>query len=320
MAKISPIVGAQVRAGSVLSEGVAALRADRVQAQLKVLARKCASASSRTASSHRRAGATGDIPATSGVPKVELCPLNDNSGDEGTAMLEIVHDVAPSAELAFCPAFGATAEQDIADAVTWLATQAFGGKGADVIVDDVGYLTEPFFQDGVIAQAVDAAVAHGVSYFSSAGNSADAHYEHVYQDIVPGDDFAFPFDTHDFGSIAGLAPDIGWDGVVAGNGNFFAAFMQWNDAFGASANDYDIYIFDADGNLAGDPASDFPSAGPASTLRTATTIRWKSPSCQRVPAPPVRADQRVLHGRRSFFADPARCWSCSSTASSASTR
>jgi subtilisin family serine protease len=114
--------------------------------------------------------------------------------------------------------------------VTWLATQAFGGKGADVIVDDVGYLTEPFFQDGVIAQAVDAAVAGGVSYFSSAGNSADAHYEHVYTDVVPGD-------------------------------NFFAAFMQWNDPFGGSANDYDLYLFDADGDLAGDPASDFPIGG-----------------------------------------------------------
>jgi subtilisin family serine protease len=263
VAKISPIIGAQVRAGSVLSEGVAALRVDRVQAQLRVSGKAVRiGVISDGIASIAAPAATGDIPATkTGVPRVELCPLNDNSGDEGTAMLEIVHDVAPSAALAFCPAFGDTGQQGLADAVTWLATQAFGGKGADVIVDDVGYLTEPFFQDGVIAQAVDAAVAHGVSYFSSAGNSADAHYEHVYEDIIPGDDFIFPFDTHDFGTVAGLAPDIGWDGLVAGNGNFFAAFLQWNDAFGASANDYDIYIFDADGDLAGDPVSDFPLGG-----------------------------------------------------------
>jgi subtilisin family serine protease len=207
--------------------------------------------------------ATGDIPATdTGLPRVELCPLNDNEGDEGTAMLEIVHDVAPAAALAFCPAFGDAEQQGLADAVTWLATQAFGGKGADVIVDDVGYLTEPFFQDGVIAQAVDAAVVRGVSYFSSAGNSADAHYEHVYRDILAGDDLVFPYDTHDFGTVAGLPSDIGWDGVVAGNDNFFAAFLQWNDPFGKSGNDYDIYIFDADGDLAGDPASDFPIGAP----------------------------------------------------------
>ena len=264
VAKISPIVGAKVNAGSVLSEGVATLRADRVQALLRVTGKKVRIGVISDGIEHIAApAATGDIPSTgAGAPKVDLCPLNDNSGDEGTAMLEIVHDMAPSAALAFCPAFGDSGQQGLADAVTWLATQAFGGKGADVIVDDVGYLTEPFFQDGVIAQAVDAAAAHGVSYFSSAGNAADAHYEHVYQDIVPGNDFVFPFDTHDFGSAAGLGPDIGWDGLVAGNGNFFAAFMQWNDPFGASANDYDIYIFDEDGDLAGDPASDFPIGAP----------------------------------------------------------
>ena len=249
VAKISPIVGAKVNAGSVLSEGVAALRADRVQAQLRVTGKKIRiGVISDGIESIAAPAATGDIPATgAGLPKVELCPLNDNSGDEGTAMLEIVHDMAPSAALAFCPAFGDTGQQGLADAVTWLATQAFGGKGADVIVDDVGYLTEPFFQDGVIAQAVDAAVAHGVSYLSSAGNSADAHYEHVYQRHRAWRRLQFPARHARFGSVAGLVPDIGWDGVVAGNGNFFAAFMQWNDPFGGSANDYDIYIFDVDG-------------------------------------------------------------------------
>jgi subtilisin family serine protease len=257
--KVTPIVGEQVHAGSVLSEGVAALRVKQVQEALGVWGRNVRiGVISDGIESIATPAQTADIPARGGVSKVELCPLNDNAGDEGTAMLEIVHDVSPLASLAFCPAFSDAGQQGLADAVTWLATQAFGGKGANVIVDDVGYLTEPFFQDGVVAQAVDAAAAHGVSYFSSAGNSADAHYEHAYADVIPGDDFIFPFDTHDFGTSSGLPPDIGWDGLVAGNGNFFAAFMQWNDPFGGSANDYDIYIFDADGDIAGDPASDFP--------------------------------------------------------------
>ena len=38
--------------------------------------------------------------------------------------------------------------------------------------------------------------------------------------------------------------------------------MQWNDPFGGSANDYDIYIFDDDGKIAGDPTSDFPIGAP----------------------------------------------------------
>jgi Subtilase family len=308
VAKISPIVGAKVNAGSVLSEGVAALRADRVQAQLRVTGKKVRiGVISDGIESIAAPTATGDIPATgTGLPKVELCPLNDNGGDEGTAMLEIVHDMAPSAGLAFCPAFGDSGQQGLADAVTWLATQAFGGKGADVIVDDVGYLTEPFFQDGVIAQAVDAAVAHGVSYFSSAGNSADAHYEHVYRDIVPGDDFVFPFDTHDFGSAAGLPPDIVWDGLVAGNGNFFAAFMQWNNPFGGSANDYDIYIFDVNGRIAGDPAGEFPIGSPGFEVQDGDDDPMEIAFVvnEAVGPPPFGVIKPFLIVMDRFFADP----------------
>jgi hypothetical protein len=140
VAKVSPIVGAQVKAGSVLSEGVAAHRVDEVQARLGVAGRAVRiGVISDGIQSIAAPAATGDVPATkAGAPDVELCPLNDNVGDEGTAMLEIVHDVAPKARLAFCPAFGDAGPQGLADAVTWLATQAFGGKGADIIVDDVG--------------------------------------------------------------------------------------------------------------------------------------------------------------------------------------
>jgi hypothetical protein len=268
VARLAAIVGAQVNAGSVLSEGVAAHLVDKVQAKLKVTGKGVRIGVISDGIEHIAApAATDDIPAKNGVPKVELCPLNENSGDEGTAMLEIVHDLAPSASLAFCPGFSPVGEQSLADAVTWLSTQAFGGKGADIIVDDVGYLTEPYFQDGVIAQAVDAAAARGVSYFSSAGNSADAHYEHAYFDVIPGDSL---FDPHDFGTVAGLGQDIGWDGIVGGGGNFFAAFMQWNDPFGGSANDYDIYIFDEDGDPAGDPLSDFPIGGAGIDAQTGT--------------------------------------------------
>ncbi len=61
------------------------------------------------------------------------------------------------------------------------------GFKADVICDDVGYSDEPFFEDGIIANAVDDVSAAGVSYFSSAGNDIGTYdYDSDYRN-VPND-------------------------------------------------------------------------------------------------------------------------------------
>jgi len=100
------------------------------------------------------------------------------SGNEGTAMLEIVHDLAPGAQLYFATAFNGSASfaQNI------LALRA---AGCDIIVDDVFYTGESPFQDGqtpsvnsntfggIITQAVNDVTASGALYFSSAGNSGN---------------------------------------------------------------------------------------------------------------------------------------------------
>jgi hypothetical protein len=71
------------------------------------------------------------------------------------------------------------------------AVQCLTAAGADVIVDDLGFFAEPYFQDGPVAAAVLGAVKAGVSYHSSAGNEARQHLE---QDFV-----ATPNSTlHDF--------------------------------------------------------------------------------------------------------------------------
>jgi hypothetical protein len=98
--------------------------------------------------------ASGDLPA--GIQVLEDFP---GGTDEGRAMAQLIYDVAPGANFAFHSAFNGMA--DFANGITELATIG----GADVIVDDVIYFEEPMFQDGIIAQAVDAVVASGVSYF-----------------------------------------------------------------------------------------------------------------------------------------------------------
>ena len=103
-------------------------------------------------------------------------PIQLPFGDEGRAMMQIVHDVAPGAGLAFYTA--ENSEADFANGITELAASvASGGAGAKVIVDDVGYFDEPFFQDGLVAQAVNTVEANGVAYFSSAGNNGTLAYD-----------------------------------------------------------------------------------------------------------------------------------------------
>ena len=98
--------------------------------------------------------------------------------DEGRAMLQIVHDVAPGAGLAFYTA--ENSEADFANGIIKLAASvASGGAGAKVIADDVGYFDEPIFQDGIVAQAIDTVEGQGVAYFSAAGNDGTLAYDNT---------------------------------------------------------------------------------------------------------------------------------------------
>ncbi len=99
--------------------------------------------------------------------------------DEGRGMMELVHDIAPGSPKAFstCGDFDGAYAQNIRDLAQPVAS---GGAGAKVIVDDVGFGDEPFYQDGTVAQAVNDVVANsGVAYFSSAGNELDQSYENT---------------------------------------------------------------------------------------------------------------------------------------------
>jgi hypothetical protein len=124
---------------------------------------------------------SGDLPSSVNVLEDATCmnygaPTQLPFGDEGRAMMQIIHDVAPGAGLAFYTA--ENSEADFANGIVKLAASvASGGAGAKVIVDDVGYFDEPFFQDGEVAQAVNAVVAQGVAYFSSAGNNGTLAYD-----------------------------------------------------------------------------------------------------------------------------------------------
>jgi len=97
--------------------------------------------------------------------------------DEGRAMAQIVHDVAPGAQLGFRT--GVITAGDFAQGIRDLAA-----AGSDIIVDDITYITEPFFSDGKVAKAVNEVTSvNGVSYFTSAGNFGKKSFEGVFKPV-----------------------------------------------------------------------------------------------------------------------------------------
>ncbi len=212
--------------------------------------------------------ATGDLPATcpqagACVQVVKACDLNlqppgtTSCGDEGTAMLEIIHDLAPGAKLFFATA----ADGDAAFADNIVALKST--YGCDIIVDDVTYFNEGAFQDGVIAQAVNTVKNAGVLFFSSAGNSGRKN---------AGTSGTWEGDFTDSGTsvnptceIPGVPPNCwelwqgkaihsfnGLTGPSAANSDQLTAnaltaiSLKWSDPLGGAATDYDLFLMSSD--------------------------------------------------------------------------
>jgi len=133
-----------------------------------------------------------ELPPNINILKDGPCP---DGTDEGRAMAQLIHDVAPKSSIAFYTAF--ESEFDFAEGILQLKN-----AGADVIVDDVRYFAEPFFSDGMVAQAVDIVTegGAGVPYFSSAGNSARESYDSDYRpvDVLTNSGAAVLRRFHDF--------------------------------------------------------------------------------------------------------------------------
>ena len=167
---------------------------------------------------------TGDLPAV-----LDIDPDRPGYGHEGTALLEIVHDLAPGSRLAFS---GPSTSLEMVESIRYLAHGAFDGSGVDIIVDDLGFFGEPYYADGMVARAAKEAVDGGVVFVSSAGNSGNKHYEGSYTAGGVGPD--------NVGSYHAFAANDDTLSVTVREGSVI--LLQWNEEFGASSNDYDLYL------------------------------------------------------------------------------
>jgi hypothetical protein len=245
------------RAGSVTTAGDHAMNADATRAaygvsgsgvKVGVLSDSfdCLKGASGGVSS-------GDLSTVTVVQEISDCT---GATDEGRAMLEIVHDVAPGASLSFASAFNGIAA--FANNII-----ALKNAGAQVIVDDIFYFSEPMFQDGPIAQAVDTVVSQGAAYFSAAGNEARQSYESAFRDGPTLSDGSIPSALglgvpHFFGGVAHNFSTTGVDTmqrVTIPSGATLTLVLQWDEPFASvsgragAQNDLDIYVLNAAGTM-----------------------------------------------------------------------
>ncbi len=189
--------------------------------------------------------ASGNLPA--GVQVLEEGPAGGN--DEGRAMADLVHKIAPGAQILFHTATGG--EADFATGI-----KALAAAGANVIVDDVAYLDEPFFQDGgVLQQAVEQVVAEGVSYFTSASNEGRDFYQSAFTPLqtslpsLPGN-----WMVANFGSAQAPMPYID---LTIPSGGACAIDLQWDQPFASigaghgSQNSLAMALYTSDNTLIG---------------------------------------------------------------------
>jgi hypothetical protein len=195
-----------------------------------------------------------------------------SSTDEGRAMLQIIHDIAPDATLDFRTGF--ISAGDFAQGILELQKD-----GCDIIVDDVTYINDPFFQDGPISKAIDSVAAKGVTYFAAAGNYGSQSYAATFNPVPAPN------------GIVGYAHNFG--GSIFQNDSLYAGtytlVLQWQDSVYSlgqtspgTSTDLDIYLTDGNGktlfgfnrnNVTGDPIEILPFTVTTSTAANLMIIQ-----------------------------------------------
>jgi len=183
--------------------------------------------------------ADGALPSTVTVLK----DLSSGGSDEGRALLEIVHDIAPAASLYFYTAF--ESEQDFADNILALAA-----AGCRVICDDVSYYDEPFFQNGIVAQAIETVEQEGVVCVTAAGNNASDAYQSNWTPIASTSfDRVHLQDAENFGTNSN--PSAIQTITVGANSSYTVPLLlEWNQPYSQATSDLEILVFQ-NGSLLG---------------------------------------------------------------------
>lgn len=182
---------------------------------------------------------TGDLPAN-----VWKDPSLGGKGDEGTAMMEIVYDLAPGLKrLGFC---GPNTTADFLTCLDDFNTNI----GANVIVDDLAFPGGAMFSDDDFNTGIrDFVSAHPNTHLVTAtGNDATGYWQGTWNPIPLS-----PPGTTVNGVTYTQAEDFGggtpYLQISVPSGDKIAYLVEWNDPWDDKAttndlNDYDVVVFD----------------------------------------------------------------------------
>lgn len=157
-------------------------------------------------------------------------------GDEGTAMLEIIHDVAPKAKLIFSQILPSQTQLDFG----WAYLNLLGNEECNIICDNTLFPLEPVYEHGLLAQAIGKAFLEDPYNFvfvpvSAAGNHQFLHYEADFKPFG-----GLPIHNYEDNDNVVITNKLRTNGCIV--------VLQWNDQWGYSGNDYNLMIFDQYGN------------------------------------------------------------------------
>ena len=236
------VTGQGVRIG-VISTGLKGLETSIASGDLPSTTFHCRGATITTGTNGCRPGETL-VETSDGVTGKSF---RSNDGDlavdgEGTAMLEIIHDLAPRAELWFA-SVGFDTTLDLTKAAKFLTANV------DVVVSDIGFF--PFFPNGqnTLSEEFKQILANSSNrsraFFQSVGNHADKHYAGLYTGSGFGNALG---EFHRFSAISGEttgpSTPLPSNKITLPPGGSVIVFLSWNDPAGASTNNYDLGLFD----------------------------------------------------------------------------
>ncbi|MEI8134396.1 MAG: S8 family serine peptidase [bacterium] len=235
--------------GPILSEGVPRLKSDFVSSiwplatgegvKVGVMSNDCGSSENMISSRQ----ANHELPMNLEILRdnLDVGVVPATRTHEGLAMMEIVHDVAPRASLAFTTA-GATVTEFCRN-MRELATPPHNCK---VIVDDYTFFDEPFFEDGPISGVISDLTGNNVVCVTSAGNWGQDVCSFTYNPI------SLSLSLN--GSLINVNAQNFYNGDAVNTihlppGATLSAVLQWDDPFYAPTHDYDIYVVDQQRNV-----------------------------------------------------------------------